>query len=341
MLGLGWNKKCDEISISFPEEKVEETKRGMLSKFAGIYYPLGLVSPLTLQGKLLYRAICDQKLAWDKQLPTELKRAWKKWERRLPQQVNVPRSLAAYKQPIQYIQFHGFGDASGDGVGATAFAVVSQESGFTQRLVAAKARLAKKGLTIPRLELVAAHMVTNLLTNVKEALNGFPVTDICGWTDSLVVLHWIRGGGQYKQFVENRVRKIQAKPEIKWRHVPTEENPADLASRGGDVQHKELWWNGPEWMANPENWPQDIVSQSSAESQAETRVTREIFAGATETNPDQLDLILENYELTKAIRIMSWIARFIYNCQHPNDVIRGPLTTDELMSQHGFWIKRA
>ena len=121
----------------------------------------------------------------------------------------------------------------------------------------------------------------------------------------------------------------------------TEENPADLASRGGDVQHKELWWNGPEWMANPENWPQDIVSQSSAESQAETRVTREIFAGATETNPDQRDLILENYELTKAIRIMSWIARFIYNCQHPNDVIRGPLTTDELMSQHSFWIKRA
>jgi hypothetical protein len=149
-----------------------------------------------LQGKLLYQAICDQKLAWDKQLPTELKRAWKKWERRLPQRVNVPRSLAAYKQPIQYIQLHGFGDASGDGVGATAFAVVSQESGVTQRLVAAKARLVKKGLTIPRLELVEAHMVTNLLTNVKDALNVFPVTDICGWTDSLVVLHWIRGGGQ-------------------------------------------------------------------------------------------------------------------------------------------------
>ena len=52
-----------------------------------------------------------------------------------------------------------------------------------------------------------------------------------------MVLHWIRGGGQYKQFVENRVRKIQAKPEINLRHVPTEENPADLASRGGDVQH--------------------------------------------------------------------------------------------------------
>ena len=27
---------------------------------------------------------------------------------------------------------------------------------------------------------------------------------------------------QYKQFVDNRVRKIQAKLEIKWRHVPSE-----------------------------------------------------------------------------------------------------------------------
>ena len=88
------------------------------------------------------------------------------------------------------------------------------------------------------------------------------------------------------------VGTIQAKPEIKWRHILTEEILADLASRGGDVQHKELWWNGPERMAKPENWPQDIVSQSSAESQAET-------------STDQLDLIIEKYELTKAIKIMA------------------------------------
>ena len=112
-------------------------------------------------------------------------------------------------------------------------------------------------------------MVANLLTNVKEALSGFPVADIHGWTDSLVVLRWLRGGGQYKQFVDNRVRKILAKSEIKWRHVPSEDNPADLASRGGDVQQKELWWNGSEWMGNPKDWPLDIASSPSAGSRAE------------------------------------------------------------------------
>ena len=40
----------------------------------------------------------------------------------------------------------------------------------TQQLVAAKSRLAKTDLSILRLELVSAHMATNLLVNVCSAL---------------------------------------------------------------------------------------------------------------------------------------------------------------------------
>ena len=99
------------------------------------------------------------------------------------------------------------------------YAVTQQPSGETQGLVAAKSRLAKKGLTIPRLELVAGHMATNLAHNVKESLQGLPVTSVHCWLDSSVALHWIKGGGDYKQFVNNRVRKIQDKSYIQWRHV--------------------------------------------------------------------------------------------------------------------------
>lgn len=56
--------------------------------------------------------------------------------------------------------------------------VVVQEEGVTQRLVAAKSRLEKKGLTIPQLELVTAYIVTNFLTDVNDALNGFPFEDL-------------------------------------------------------------------------------------------------------------------------------------------------------------------
>ena len=106
----------------------------------------------------------------------------------------------------------------------------------TQGLVAAKALLAKEGLTIARLELVAGHMATNLLANVQDAQIGFPVMSLYTWLDSSVALHWIRGSGEYKQFISNCVRKIREKTEITWRHVPSQEKPSDLASRGGLVK---------------------------------------------------------------------------------------------------------
>ena len=113
-------------------------------------------------------------------------------------------------------------------VAAAVYAVVQQSSGQTQGLVAAKVRLAKQGLTIPRLELISGHMANNLIRNVRDALEGLPVTSLHCWLDSSVALHWIRGGGNYKQFVANRVQKIQAHPEVSWRHVGTAENPADF-----------------------------------------------------------------------------------------------------------------
>ena len=72
---------------------------------------------------------------------------------------------------------------------ASEYAVVVQELGVNQGFVAARARLAKKGLTIPRLELVSGHMAVNLLTNVTEALEGFPLTAKYCWLDSTVALY--------------------------------------------------------------------------------------------------------------------------------------------------------
>ena len=86
----------------------------------------------------------------------------------------------------------------------------------------------------------------NLIVIVKEALNGFPVGEMFCWLASTVALHWIREGGSYKQFVANRVFKIQQHPEIQWRHVSTKDNPADLGSRSGSVENKER--RGPDWL---------------------------------------------------------------------------------------------
>jgi len=57
------------------------------------------------------------------------------------------------------------------------------------------------------------------------------------------VLHYIglreqRGAGSYKEFVSNGVQKIQQHPEVKWRHVGTKDNPADLGSRSRSVENE-------------------------------------------------------------------------------------------------------
>ena len=259
LLGLPWDKENDNIAVSFPLEKAKPTKRGILSKVPRIYDPLGLASPISLGGKLLYRDVCDAKRNWDDKLPNELMQNWVQWEERLPEQLTVPRSLAVHQEEVQTIELHAFGDASGKGVAAAVYAVVVQELGVNQGLVAARVRLEKKGLTIPCPELVSGYMAVNLLTNVTEALEGFPLTAKYCWLDSTVALYWIKSPGEYKQFVSNRVQKIQSHSEVIWRHVGTTENPVDIRSRSGEVSNHPLWWNGPQWLQHKARWPPDIV----------------------------------------------------------------------------------
>jgi hypothetical protein len=67
LLGLPWNKVDDKIAVQFQKSEVSTpTKREVLSNIAKIYDPLGVVSPTSLIGKLLYREICDRQIPWDK-----------------------------------------------------------------------------------------------------------------------------------------------------------------------------------------------------------------------------------------------------------------------------------
>ena len=296
---------------------------------------------MTLSGKLLYRDACELKVAWDAQLPSQLATKWSRWEAQLPVSVSVPRTIPQHREEISNIALHCFGDASGQGVSAAVYGVISQPSGDSVGLIAAKARLAKQGLTIPRLELVSGHMATNLIVNVKEALEGFPVGEMFCWLDSSVALHWIKGAGSYKQFVSNRVQKIQQHPEVKWRHVGTKDNPADLGSRSGSVENGELWWRGPEWLLDRERWPADIKTTATPESQAEAKVIREVFAVA-QAQTDILDAFLIKFSLWRTLRVCSWIARFIRNLRGDKERrSKGPLTTEEIEMQRHLLLKRA
>ncbi|CAB4001797.1 Hypothetical predicted protein, partial [Paramuricea clavata] len=81
------NCVCQAQSVSLsgklPGEPVAEQtrpRREVLSNIAKIYDPLGVVSPTSLIGKLLYREICDRKKPWDKELPPDLVAKWVLWQ---------------------------------------------------------------------------------------------------------------------------------------------------------------------------------------------------------------------------------------------------------------------
>ena len=129
--------------------------------------------------------------------------------------------------------------------------------------------------------------------------------------------------------------KIQSHPEVSWHYVPTEENPADLGSRGGQVTDCKSWWSGPVWPSNKGAWPPDIVRRASSETQAEAKATKELFASAKRTN-ELLDEILA--KLTLTMRVSAWVTRFARNIHLPKqERVSGPLTTQEMCDQRTTW----
>ena len=126
-----------------------------------------------------------------------------------------------------------------------------------------------------------------------------------------------------------------------WRHVPTDQNPADLGSRGGPVQYSSLWWNGPEWLQHRDAWPPILVTSVTPESRAEAKVIQEVLAATTvETETDDFDELLGRHDLRRTLRVCTWVTRFIRNCLQGHPRATGPLTTAELEYRTKWWIRR-
>ena len=346
LLGLGWDKRKDSISVVKAVEKPVTTKRNALSQLAKLNDPLGLVSSTMMIGKNLFREMCMCEMcmcpmkSWDVEFAETMARNWEDWYRQIPDCYEVPRSLAPYQQPVAAITLHAFGDASKTGVAAAVYAVVEQAEGTTQGLVCAKSRLAKRNLTIPRLELVAGHMAVNLAANVEKAIDRDLVKEVHGWLDSTVALYWIHGQGDHRQFVANRVAKIQGHSHVKWHHVPTHENLADLGSRGGKVVRND----GPHWLQDPSQWPPEVTPKASPETNLKLKAVMSSQALVTVSPPIESDKfldLLEKFPLRKVFRICAWINRFLGNCRTTHKEREyGPLITGEIQDRELWWIRK-
>lgn len=200
-------------------------------------------------------------------------------------QISIPRWLGILRTS-PHMEIHGFCDASNMAMAAVAYLRINTENeSVTVRLICSKTRVAPlKLLTIPRLELTAAVILTRLIKHLITVLDVHEMP-IFLWTDSLVTLNWISSHpSRWKDYVRNRVVVIQdTLPDAAWRFVPGNQNPADCASRGITIEqltNHPLWWNGPNWLSeSPSTWPLKPNS-STSEVTREERIGKEPYRSA-------------------------------------------------------------
>ena len=171
------------------------------------------------------------------------------------------------------------------------------------------------------------------------------------WSDSTVVLSWIRNSNkEYKQFVENRLQEIRKlAPSKLWKYVPTKQNPADIASHGTTatqfVENK-MWWNGPEFLVKSnEHWPSQPCSYQEDVSELKSP---QISVTTSTVNATQIPNIMELLDASKyssivrLLRVTAYVLRFVNNLkkrvQHLEPTV-GPLTHDEINSAEMKLIK--
>ena len=105
-------------------------------------------------------------------------------------------------------------------------------------------------------------------------------------------------------------------PRENWNHVPTKDNPADLASRETTVQQlvdSQLWWTGPSWLAQEsDTWPDLKPVQVDPPEKRELKV-KDALAAFTIAIQTQLEIVpIEKYSsLRKIIRIMCYVLQFV------------------------------
>ena len=326
-LGVHWNVEKDTIVLVVDDKKEPNNRRGVLSSIATIYDPLGFASPLMLPAREINQELCRLKVDWNSELPRELSMRWKKWKEDLVnlRSYEMPRCLKpkGFGQ-IEQIELHHFADASQEhGYGTVSYLRFVNEKGEIHvSLVMGKSKVKplNKAVTVPKLELTAATLATRVNKTIMKELRGrLEINKVMYWTDSMIVLKYIMNETRrFVTFVANRVAAIrQESTPNQWRHVGSEQNPADYASRGirgFETDKLERWKHGPEFLwQSTENWPaQPIELDDSLDENEEGVKKQKIVVGGTSVKDEfWSDLFMRFSSWEKLRRVVAWLVRIV------------------------------
>ena len=340
---------------NFTLKTLSPTKRNLLSVLASLFDPLGIISPVIVSAKILFQEVCKDKVDWDENFTEELLHKWEGWYRDLieTKEITIPRCIYQHRaEDVLECTLHGFGDASKKAYCAVVYFVYRTNVGVYVRLLTSKARVAPlKATSIPRLELMSARLLAQIMKSVKASLeNQVRIDSTKFWLDSMTAIYWIMNRGEWKQFVHhlvNEILKLTNKGD--WGHCPGVENPADIGSRGviaSQLKENKLWWVGPDWLTkSKEEWPKFEATGKTKTVVEEERKSVVMVVEVTEQYSISRVIDLKDYGTAERLfRVTAWVLRFGFNVRAKArgiDRQSGELTVNELVEAESIWIKEA
>ncbi|KAG7300051.1 hypothetical protein JYU34_015583 [Plutella xylostella] len=337
-LGLTLNVVEDTFNFTGPiVPQTLKTKRQVLSAIGKIFDPLGLIGPIVIQAKLFMQELWSMSLDWDTILPDKQLQFWNSLLNTIisMEVLTIPRYISSTN--MLEVELIGYCDASMKAYGCCLYLrIINNDGSILVNLLCSKTRVAplNKTLTIPRLELNSAVLLSQLTHRVYNKLKLKLPFKVFLYSDSQITLAWIKSLKiKSNPYVTNRVKDINNLTHgFQWSYVNTTKNPADLLTRSIDpkkLQTTELWWHATPDLLSKDfkhlpvevNYPIPVNTETLSFPVNYCRVEQ----------PDEIIEIFNKYsDLNKLQRIVAYILRFKNNCLNKNGNMMGSLTPIEL-----------
>jgi len=320
LLGYRYFSKTDKMQINDfdTNDSPRVTKRTILSYVSRIFDPLGLSLPLLVRAKLLIKELWLLKVGWDDILSEEIVKKWVKIKGDIDKIPELVFERSAYRDKVSLLIFC---DSSKVKYGFACY-VRDHSTGKCSLLFAKSRASPSKSKSLPTLELMAVYLALRCLPSILKSV-GSAVQDVTIGVDAQVVLSWVLSRNVKSKNIcaKNRVKDItQFRAEIKqnfdldckFKYVPSEENPADLLTRGVTFtefeRRSDLWFSGPSFVREEQViWPQRRLGCLSDEVKILTNA-----AIASEKTVDKSIFPLNKYSnLNKLLGVTGMVMVFI------------------------------
>jgi hypothetical protein len=262
LLGYAYDTKADKLSLKVCNmNKEANTRRQILATLSEVFDPIGIGTPLVINGKLLMRKIVELKTGWDEPLPLDIIQQFQKLCNLYEQCAKlyaIPRKMLAVDTTTDIAVF---ADASKTAYGFVAYTI----QGDNQSFMFSKTKLAPMPhKTLPSLELMSVFLALKCMVNIIDSknLNNVKFRNIIVYSDSQVALSWLlkEQAPRKNVFVNNRLKDIKLLKEtlgsrnicVSHKFIVGSDNVSDCITRCNTKAQIDdslaSWLRGPVWL---------------------------------------------------------------------------------------------